>query len=211
MTVLFYFVLQYMIAMLQFLYILYGGAERMYTNRKCSPNVLLRAAFMCFAAAAIIGIALFLRPVEAKASTIPVTGSNLDKKLIRSSSFISLSNGYIRILNVNDKIFVERYDSDFNLLNRRTLPVELDIYGGFFNGKGAYYFVFGKHNIAEDTTGEVLRVVKYDRSWNRTGAVSITGDSQFAGETGRRRAQRGYPEKDGRRDAVRDRPGLGGY
>ena len=44
--------------------------------------------------------------------------------------------------------------------------------------------MFGKHNPEENSAAEILRVVKYDRNWNRVGAASITGDSEFGLDVG---------------------------
>lgn len=60
--------------------------------------------------------------------------------------------------------------------------MELNIWGGFYVGSNAYYLVEGKNNTAENTAAEVIRVIKYDKNWNRLGVAKITGASKFAHE-----------------------------
>ena len=53
------------------------------------------------------------------------------------SALKPVDNGYLRVFCVNEKIYVETYDLSFTLQSRREIPKELDLYGGFFNGKDA--------------------------------------------------------------------------
>ena len=61
------------------------------------------------------------------------------------------------------------------LLESREIPLELDFFGGFCAGEDACYIVFGCNNMEADGEKEVIRVVRYDYSFNRLGAASITG------------------------------------
>lgn len=70
-------------------------------------------------------------------------------------------------------ILVEDYTPDFQFLSSRTIPMELDIWGGFFAGEKYNFFIFGQNNPSENDRAEVIRVVKYDKSWNRLGQASL--------------------------------------
>ncbi len=45
--------------------------------------------------------------------------------------------------------------------------MELDIWGGFYNGDDAYYVVEGVNNESENDEAEVIRIIKYDKTWKR--------------------------------------------
>ena len=73
------------------------------------------------------------------------------------------------------KIVVEDYDSSFRFFSGQEIPVELDIWGGFFAGESFNFFVFGQLNEEEDNDKEVVRVVKYSKDWQRLGQASLYG------------------------------------
>ncbi|MFR5149252.1 MAG: hypothetical protein ACLTER_06740 [Ruminococcus sp.] len=61
--------------------------------------------------------------------------------------------------------------------------MELPLWGGFYAGSDGYYLVEGQNNTAEDNSAEVIRVIRYDTNWNRSGAASITSNPDlFGGE-----------------------------
>ena len=70
-------------------------------------------------------------------------------------------------------IVVEDYTPDFQLISSRSIPIELDKWGGFFEGEKYNFFIFGQDNPNEDDGAEVIRVVKYDKNWNRLGHASL--------------------------------------
>ena len=53
------------------------------------------------------------------------------------------------------KIVVEDYDSSFRFLSGQEIPVELDIWGGFFAGESFNFFVFGQLNAVRENDMEV--------------------------------------------------------
>lgn len=79
---------------------------------------------------------------------------------------------------VGDSICATYYSGSGGFIDEKTIPLELSIFGGFYAGKDNYFLVFGDTNYGE-TTGvnekEVIRVVKYDKDWNRLGACSFYG------------------------------------
>lgn len=83
--------------------------------------------------------------------------------------------GYLRIENFDDGILAEQYSSGLLFQSRRLIAKELELFGGFYNGKNAYYLVFGNNNSGESDSQEVVRVVKYDKNWNRLDSASLYG------------------------------------
>ena len=73
------------------------------------------------------------------------------------------------------KLVTEKYDSSFRFLSGQEIPMELDIWGGFFEGETYNFFVFGQKNEEEDDNKEVIRVVKYSKDWQRLGQASLRG------------------------------------
>ncbi|OCS84460.1 hypothetical protein A6K76_15620 [Caryophanon latum] len=74
-----------------------------------------------------------------------------------------------------ETVNVQTYDAQYNLQNVKTLPHELPIFGTLYEGEQYNYIAYGQSN--EDRQNkEVIRVVKYDRHFNRIDAVSLHGD-----------------------------------
>lgn len=65
------------------------------------------------------------------------------------------------------------------LLGTQSVPVELERFGGFYAGEQYNYMVFGQDNPEEDDGKEVVRVVKYDKQFNRLAAASVNGGESF--------------------------------
>ena len=117
------------------------------------------------------------------AAILPKAVSNLDTYSVKFSSLTPTDSGYMRVFNEDKKVYIEYYDDSFNITSKKSLNLELDYWGGFFAGKDAYYLVQGKRNVNEVDTEEVIRVIKYDKSWKRIGAAKITGNlNLFGGE-----------------------------
>lgn len=95
------------------------------------------------------------------------------------SYLTDIGDGYMRVEYTGDDVAVEYYDSDFSLESKKSVPMELTLFGGFFEGEDAYYIVFGQSNPDEDNSVEVIRTVKYDKSWNRVGAASLYGANTY--------------------------------
>lgn len=70
---------------------------------------------------------------------------------------------------------VENYSADFELLDSKEIQCELPIFGGAYSGSNYNYLVFGQSNSSDSSSTEVMRVVQYDKSWNRVNSLSIKG------------------------------------
>ena len=92
-----------------------------------------------------------------------------------TSYMVNEGTGLLRVDYYGDGLFRENYDSNGKLLSSHSIPVELPVFGGFFEGTDSYYLVFGQENMKEDDNTEVYRIVRYTKNWVRKGAASIRG------------------------------------
>ena len=77
-------------------------------------------------------------------------------------------------------ILLEEYNSSCVMQGSRWIDCELKLFGGFYVGSDAYYFVFGQPNSEEKDTAEVYRIVKYSKAWVRqTAYASVTGANTY--------------------------------
>lgn len=145
---------------------------------------ILKKLRKCFLFAIIFCVFLsVMPPVEttAAADIIPRPSYNLSNYL-RHKSFLTVSdNGYMRLFYDGEQIVIEYYDESFNIQSRKLLEMELDIWGGFYEGSDAYYIIEGCTNTDENDNAEVVRVIKYDKEWNRQGAANITPNADLWG------------------------------
>ncbi len=96
---------------------------------------------------------------------------------IRSYLIENADRTLTRIENVGSSaLIVERFSADGSeLLESRTVPEELPLFGGFFAGEDYYYIVSGQANPEEDDSVEVMRIVQYSKSWERLNSASVYG------------------------------------
>lgn len=80
----------------------------------------------------------------------------------------------------NNEVCIETYSSDFKLAIPKRIKMELPKFGGFYAGKDCYFLAFGQENPEEDNNVEVIRIVKYDKNWNRQGAARIFGANTYS-------------------------------
>ena len=96
---------------------------------------------------------------------------------VTNSYLVQNSNGTLtRLENTSSGIVVENYSADGKkLISQRTISKELNLFGGFYSGKDYNYLVFGQNNTSESDSKEVVRVVKYTKSWSKVNSCSISG------------------------------------
>ena len=80
-----------------------------------------------------------------------------------------------RVECIEGKVVVENYDSSFQLLTSDSVPMELELFGGFYAGEGYNFLIFGQQNPEESQSKEVVRVVKYSKDWKRLDVSSLKG------------------------------------
>ena len=83
------------------------------------------------------------------------------------------NNGLMRVSSHDNGVWIEYFDSDFNIISKKSIDAELPIVAGFYKGKDAYYLVEGTYNTDCINGTEVIRIIKYDFGWNRLGSGSI--------------------------------------
>lgn len=87
-----------------------------------------------------------------------------------------LENGNVqRVELVDDQVIVEEYGPEYKIVTQRKIKLELPFFGGYFCGKDYQFLVFGQSNMEESDEQEIMRVVQYDKAWNRLGDVSVKG------------------------------------
>lgn len=81
----------------------------------------------------------------------------------------------------NDEQFVtvETYDEQYNLIQNKSIEYELPLFGSFFSGENYNYIAFGQKNHEENDNKEVIRIVRYDKSFKRIDSVSIKGGESY--------------------------------
>lgn len=87
------------------------------------------------------------------------------------------NGGLTRVEYVNSKIYVETYNSSFQIQSSQTIPMELSVWGGFYAGETYNFFIFGQNNPSKSDSTEVFRVVKYSKDWKRLGQTSISNSN----------------------------------
>ena len=90
-----------------------------------------------------ISLVLSVRPAEAAEGLVPTAANNLQIGLRRRSDLVATDSGYMRVFYRGKTVGIEYYDNSFNIRSKKTIPMELDMWGGFYAGKDAYYLVEG--------------------------------------------------------------------
>ncbi|MGN0692924.1 MAG: fibronectin type III domain-containing protein [Oscillospiraceae bacterium] len=113
----------------------------------------------------------------------PYSLSNLTVSLRKKSFMTKTADGYMRVFydKNNNRIIAEYYSDSLDIISRKTIDMELSVWGGFYEGADAYYLIEGENNLDELDSAEVIRVIKYDKQWNRLGAAAITANTSLFG------------------------------
>jgi len=130
-----------------------------------------------------LALVLGLLPGTAMASDVqPVSSRNKNRQdystwasTVKSYLYENESGGLTRVEYVDSQVVVEDYDSSFQYLSGRIIEPELPIWGGFFTGEQFNFLIYGQRNPGQDDSTEVIRVVKYDKDWERLGQASLKG------------------------------------
>lgn len=87
-----------------------------------------------------------------------------------------LENGnFQRVEAINDQVIIEEFSPDYELVGQKQKEYELPIFGGYFCGKDYQFLVFGQSNDEESADKEIMRIVKYDKEWNKLGLAAVCG------------------------------------
>ncbi len=103
-------------------------------------------------------------------------GSNSNRWAYVMNSYICENDdSTVSVVSGHDNmITVDTYKKgSYELVGTKNVPTELEIFGGFYSGEKYNYIVFGQNNADEDDNKEVIRIVKYDKAFNRIGAAAV--------------------------------------
>ena len=107
-------------------------------------------------------------------------GRGMTGEIVYSNLQVNSDGTISRIEGIDDKVIIETYDSSFKLKSQNSIQRELNFFGGFYSGEKYNFVVFGQHNPNEDDSVEVLRIVKYSKSWQKLGTASVRGENTYA-------------------------------
>lgn len=105
-------------------------------------------------------------------------------KCVTSNLFPQKDGTFVRVQKANilseveykDRaLIIETYTKDFKRSSYRLIDHELPIFGGVYATENNYFIISGQKNPQESDSCEVVRVIKYDKAWNRIDSVSIYG------------------------------------
>ncbi|MBM6723349.1 S-layer homology domain-containing protein [Pseudoflavonifractor phocaeensis] len=96
----------------------------------------------------------------------------------RGWNMINSNTGEVTVMRP-EQLIVQTYSPQFRLLDSCIMELELPLWGGFFAGETYNFCVFGQENPSESDSTEVIRVVKYDKQWNRLGQASLYGANTY--------------------------------
>lgn len=107
-------------------------------------------------------------------NTQDYTGDNWADRMY--NYLTSTENGYMRIqLKKDGTLYADYFDRAFVFRSQKIIPGELTMPGGFYEGKDSYYLAYGQGNSEQSDSKEVLRIVQYDKNWNRIAKTSVYG------------------------------------
>ena len=95
-----------------------------------------------------------------------------------NSYLVTCSDGKLmRFQNKDDYsgYLVEYFDSSYNRASSQLIEKELPIFGGFYSSDNYYIVITGQSNYDENDSTEVVRITKYDKSWNKLSSASLYG------------------------------------
>lgn len=119
--------------------------------------------------------------IKPSGSSVPIRSYQYDQNVYATwsdtvnSYLYDNGNGVTRVEYYDGRVIIENYDSNFRYQAGWTLEPELPLWGGFYAGEKYNFLIFGQENPNEDDSREVIRVVKYDKAWNRLSHASLNG------------------------------------
>ena len=98
-----------------------------------------------------------------------------------SNSYLAANSDgtFTRVEYISEKLVIENYSSALRLTSSDSLALELPIFGGFFSGSKYNFVVCGQQNPDYSDEVEVVRVIKYSKSWSRLGSKSYYGMNTY--------------------------------
>lgn len=98
---------------------------------------------------------------------------------IRSHLIQNIDGTFSSVTVDEEQVRIETYNKDYEVTSGKKLPLELPLYGAFYSGEKYNYIAYGQDNKEENDSKEVIRVVRYDKSFNRIDSVSVKGGESY--------------------------------
>lgn len=106
-----------------------------------------------------------VQPQNAQQDAAPVT-----------SYLCALEDGGVMVVRYDGvTVTAQSFDDEFSPTETVVLTPELPLFGGFYQGTDSYFLVYGQDNPEENDSTEVLRIVRYSRTWERLASASLYG------------------------------------
>ncbi len=78
----------------------------------------------------------------------------------------------------NNEIIINIYDKNtFALKDTKTVPFELNKFGGLYSGEKYNFIVFGQNNPNEDNSVSTFKTVKYSKTWEKLGEADYKNNN----------------------------------
>ncbi|MEK5234840.1 hypothetical protein NST99_03890 [Paenibacillus sp. FSL L8-0470] len=110
---------------------------------------------------------------NAESSNFPRWKSTVESYLVNNS------DGTVSVIEADKEVAIETYNAKYELTATQKVAYELPLFGGFYSGVKYNYIAFGQENREEDNSKEVIRIVRYDKSFNRIDSVSVKGGESY--------------------------------
>lgn len=107
--------------------------------------------------------------------------TSLNSAKTNASALVALADGrWMRVQGevsgLGQTVLVEYYDADFDLLERKNVPMVLPVFGCFYEASdGYYYLVTGQKNVNEKADVAVFDIAKYTTDWELVGHDQLCG------------------------------------
>lgn len=90
------------------------------------------------------------------------------------------TGGYQTAIYNDGKIYVRNFSGNYKVESSKVIDLELPIWGGVFLGKSYNYVICGKtYDKESDDGGEVYRIIKYSKDFERISSVSLNGKETY--------------------------------
>ncbi len=131
-------------------------------------------------------------PVNVKINPSVMTGHQSDligRKYQRTGDVVrsyitDITSDTVATLTANDNKFLlaESFSyvgTNYKLISQKAITFELPVFGGCYSNDKYNFLFFGQTNYTENDNCEVIRVVKYDKDWNRLASGSVKGSDIY--------------------------------
>ncbi len=90
------------------------------------------------------------------------------------------NGGYQAVVYNEGKIYVKNFSDNYKVESSKVIDLELPLWGGIFLGKSYNYVICGKTYDKESADGgEVYRIIKYSKEFERISSVSLNGKETY--------------------------------